>query len=246
MATEKDIDAPLTLELNGDDLTPELFVRGVRSFFTILNQLTDQIDDSVAWRVQVKEGSNLIGVYPNGSASAVSVGSIFNNIEAGLATLEKEAQEPENFPPRALEGVRDLAKISLGSDGDIGVRVWVDKRPHSLSAHSIAHIDDILKAGFEEQGAVSGKIETISEHGNAKFVIFQPLNSNPVQCVVPQERLADALKAFGKRAEVYGLVRYGKDGKAKRIKVEDIVIFPDDTNSPQHLDVLGLLRNLPR
>ncbi len=246
MATEKDIDAPLTLELNGDDLTPELFVRGIRSFFTVLNQLTDQIDDAVGWRVQVKAGSNLIGVYPNGGASAASVGSIFSSIEAGLSALEREAEEPENFPPRALEGVRDLAKISIGAEGDIGVRVWVDKRPHSLSAHSIANIDDILKAGFEEHGAVSGRIETVSEHGNAKFVIFQPLNSNPVQCVVPQERLADALKSFGKRAEVYGLVRYGKDGRPKRIKVEDITILPDDANLPHHLDVLGLLRNVPQ
>lgn len=246
MATAKDIDAPLTLEMNGEDLTPELFVRGVRSFFTILNQLTDQIDDAVGWRIQVKEGSNLIGVYPNGAANSASVGSIYNSIEAGLASLEIEAEEPKHFPPRALESVRDLAKISLGTDGEIDVRVWVEKRPHNLTAHAVAHIDDILKSGFEEHGAVTGRIETVSDHGNARFVIYQPLSANPVQCVVPQERLADALKAFRKRAEVFGLVRYGKDGKPKRIKVEDIIELPDDSELPSHLDVLGLLRNLPR
>lgn len=246
MATAKDIDAPLTLELNGDDLTPELFARGVRSFFTILNQLTDQIDDTVGWRIQVKSGSNLIGVYPNGVSSSGSVGSIMRSIESGLAMLERESEEPENFPPRALEGVRDLAKISLGTDGDIAVKVWVEKRPHSLTAHSIANIDDILRSGFEEHGAVSGRIETVSDHGNAKFVIYQPLNANPVQCIVPQEQLPYALRAFGKRAEVYGLVRYGKDGKPKRIMVEDIIELPDDSQLPHHLDVLGLLRNLPQ
>ncbi|MXO72254.1 hypothetical protein [Alteraurantiacibacter buctensis] len=246
MATEKDIEAPLTLELNGEDLTPELFVRGVRSFFAVLNQLTDQIDDTVGWRVQVKQGSNLIGVYPNGGANSASVGSIYSSIEAGLSSLERDAEEPENFPPRALEGVRDLAKISLGADADIGVRVWVEKRPHGLSAHSIANIDDILKSGFEEHGAVVGRIETISEHGNAKFIIFQPLDGNAVHCIVPPERLPDALKAFGHRAEVYGLVRYGKDDKPKRIKVEDITIFPPDDELPSAYDVVGLLRNSPR
>lgn len=246
MATEKDIEAPLTLELNGDDLTPELFVRGVRSFFSMLNQLTDQIDDAVAWRVQVKQGSNLIGVYPNASSSGASLGAIYNNIETALALLEERAEEPPHFSQRALESVRDLAKISLGNDADIGVRVWVEKRPHSLSAHSVANIDDILKAGFEEQGAVMGKIETVSEHGNAKFIIFQPIDSNAVHCVVSPERLPSIVSAFGKRAEVYGLVRYGKDGKPKRIKVEDVIVFPDDTELPTAFDVMGLLRNSPR
>lgn len=246
MATEKDIDAPLTLELDGDDLTPELFVRGVRSFFAILNQLTDQIDDTVGWRVQVKAGSNLIGVYPNGGISGATVGSIYSSIEAGLAKLEREAEEPEHFPPKALEGVRDLAKISVGGEGDILVRVWVQKRAHQLSAHAIANVDDILRSGFEEHGAVAGKIETVSEHGNAKFVIFQPHNQNAVQCVVPESQLASALNAFGRRAEVYGLVKYGKDGLPRRIKVEDIMILPNDDDLPSHMDVLGLLRNTPK
>ena len=245
MATAKDIKAPLTLELNGDGLTPELFVRGVRSFFAIVTQLTDQIDDSVTWRVQVNEGSNLIGAIPTGS-SAAAIGSIISSVEAGLASLERGIEEPRNFPSRALQGVRDLAKISVGSEGDVEVRVWVEKRPHTLTAHSVANIDDILQSGFEEHGAVSGRIETVSEHGNAMFVIYQPLDSHPVQCVVPQDQLPDALKAFGKRAEVYGLVKYDKEGRPKRIKVEDIIIMPEDSTLPKHTDVLGLLRNLPQ
>ena len=246
LASAKDIDAPLTLELGGEDITPELFVRGVRSFFAILNELTDQIDDSVGWRIQVKQGSNLVGVFPRGMPSQASVGSIIASVQSGLAMLEKEAREPEHFPERALEGVRDLAKLSVGSDGEMTVKIWAGKTAQCLSAHSIAHIDDILSSGFEEQGAVSGKVQTVSERGGARFVIYQPTNAKPVNCIVPEEQLPLVLKAFGHRAEIYGMVKYRRDGTPQRIKVEDIVQFPDDADLPRHTDVLGVLRNSPR
>ena len=238
MANASDIDAPLTLELSGDDITPEIFVRGVRSFFAVLNEFTDQIDDTVGWRVQVKAGSNLVGVWPRGIPSPAS-GAIISSVNAGLKALETDTIDESAFPGRALEHARNLAKIAVASDGDLTVRVWSDKQPHSLTARTVATIDDTIAGEFDEHGAVNGRVQTVSERGGAKFVIYDALNDHPIRCVVPPDKLSVALGAFGQRAEIYGMVRYRKDGSPRRIKVEDIVVFPDDTALPRAVEVRG-------
>lgn len=240
MATEKDIDAPLTLELSGDDITPEIFARGVRSFFAVLSSFTDEIDDTVAWRVQVKAGSNLVGVWPKGVPTA-AVGQIINSVEAGLVAIESQTLDIDVFPEGALTPARDLAKLSAASDGDITVRVWTEKKPHALSARTIAQIDDVIGGDVEEHGAVAGRVQTVSERGGAKFVIYDALTDDAVRCIVPPDKLPDALKAFGHRAEIYGLVKYRPNGQPRRIKVEDIVIFPDDEALPRARAVRGIL-----
>ena len=244
MAEASDIEAPLTLELNGDDITPEIFVRGVRSFFAVLNEVTDQIDDSVGWRIQVKQGSNLIGVYPR--APNPSAAQIINSVEAGLAAIERAEEEPVEFTERALMGARDLAKLALASDGGVTVKVWADKRAQALSAKSVAHVDDILGDAFEEHGAIVGKIQTVSERGGARFVVYDALTDRAIRCILPEDKLDDAMGAFRHRCEIYGTIRYRKDGQPNQIKVEDIIIFPDDNDLPSAADVRGILRNLPR
>lgn len=245
MASASDIEAPLTLELSGDDITPEIFVRGVRSFFAVLNEVTDQIDDSVGWRVQVKRGSNLIGVYPRGMPSPAAA-QIINSVEAGLAAIERSEKEPEEFTERALSGARDLAKLALASDGGVTVQVWADRRAQSLTAKSIAYIDDLLGDAFEEHGALLGRIQTISERGGARFVVYDDLTDRPIRCILPEDKLDEAMAAFRHRCEIYGMIRYRKDGQPNRIRVEDIIVFPDDSELPSAADVRGLLRNFPR
>lgn len=246
MATEADIDAPLTLELDGDDLTPALFLRGARAFFDLVQAVTEAVDHSVIWRVQVKAGSNLIGLWPSGLAPAAAVERIVNSIGMGLETIEREPFEPREFAERGLSSARDLARLGLASGGEVRVKVWAEKRPHQITAQTIAHVDAILSEEFDEVGAVDGRIQTISERGGAKFVVYDWLTDRAIHCVIPPEMLERAMKAFGKRAEVYGTISYDREGRARRIKVEDLVLFPSDDALPSASNVRGLLSNFPR
>ena len=40
MVTKADIDADLTLEIDGEDITPEKFMRAARAFFGLVNEIT--------------------------------------------------------------------------------------------------------------------------------------------------------------------------------------------------------------
>ena len=45
MATKDDIDADLTLELQSNNVTPEKFVKAVRAFFGLVNEVTRELRD---------------------------------------------------------------------------------------------------------------------------------------------------------------------------------------------------------
>ena len=112
-----------------------------------------------------------------------------------------------------------------------------------MTVKSVAFIDDVLGEAFEEHGAVSGRVQTVSERGSIKFVIYDSLTDKPIQCLIGEDQMEEAMHAFGHRAEVYGMVAYKKDGQARRIRVEEINVFPPDAELPSAKDVRGLLRN---
>ena len=64
-AVQIDTDTDLTLEIRGKRVTPEKFLRGVRAFFGVVRGVTNEVcadRPKVEWLVQVKAGSNLVGV----------------------------------------------------------------------------------------------------------------------------------------------------------------------------------------
>ncbi len=245
MATPNDIDAPLTLEMSGDDVTPAAFVRAVKSFFAAVKSLTDEVDSDLHWRVQVKQASNLISAIPKGKYNVRSVADIVSSFDRGFKIIENSGQDIGDFPEEALESIKDLASVAVGADGDMLVRLWTEKKPHNLSARTIAAIDDILTGAFTEHGSVYGVIETISQRGGARFVIYENRNPKAINCIVPSEKLTDAIAAFGKRAEVYGKVHYDKHGRPVRVNVEEIDIFPENSDLPNFKDVKGVLGRIP-
>ena len=76
-------------------------------------------------------------------------------------------------------------------------------------------------------------------------MIYENRNPKAINCIVPPEKLADVIAAFGKRAEVYGRIHYDKNGRPARVNVEEIDIFPDNADLPNFKDVKGILGRIP-
>lgn len=239
MATREDIEQPLTLEFGGD-VEPAEFERLVAAFFDVV-QGVDAPGDAIHWTVQVKKGSQLVGVRATeGAAAAARFASV---IADGFAALEKQAEKPRGFSDRALRGIRTIAKASGGSAAP---RIWADFVARPLSLHVAANISEILEGNIVEYGAVTGKLETLSERNGFRFVVYDELWDHPVNCLFDEEVIARVMQAFGKRVEVYGEVRYRKDGRATAVTVEDFVQFPDADVLPKVASVRGILRNYRR
>lgn len=245
MATEADIIAPLTLELDGAGLTPERFMRAVRHFFDLAKSVTDAVRDErapVVWNVQVKAGSNLVGLVPDAEAPADLVNEIAAQLAAGAASLEQQAVEVSGFDGVAMKAVRGLGKVA--DDGNF-VRLWAAKQPRPITQRTASNVNAILGGEYDEHGAVEGYVRTVSDDGGFKIVIKDDLWGN-IRCFIDASKLDFALKCFGKRVEAYGLVRYSQEGRAKSVKVEEIMPFPDVAALPTAASVRGILGDARR
>ena len=239
MATREDIEQPLTLEFGGE-VEPAEFERLVAAFFDVI-QGVEVPGPEVHWTVQVKKGSQLVGLAP--AAASAHAAIIARTISAGMDALERKAEKPAGFSDKALRGLRTIAKAS---DSKSAPRIWADFAPRLLSLHLAANVGELLEGNIVEYGSVSGKLETLSERNGLKFVVYDALWDHPVNCLFKEEDMPRVMAAFRKRVEVYGEVRYRRDGRTTSVSVEDFTQFPDAEALPTVQEVRGILRNFRR
>jgi hypothetical protein len=248
MATRLDVDTDLTLELSGRAITPEKFLRGVQSFFGILAEVTREIGGkprAVEWMVTVKSGSNLVQVAPQPGYDPKLVSAITSAVAAGIAQIDRNDVCPENFTEKALREVRDLGEMVGGAKSDdTSVRIWGQRRPIDITHKAVANINALLASEHKDYGSIEGRLQTLSERGGLKFIVYEPLWDRRIDCSMPDELMDQAIAAFRKRVEVYGLIRYRRDGRPVRIEVDDIIPFPAGTELPSFRDVHGILRRV--
>lgn len=246
MAKPEDIEADLTFEIDGSEVTPAKFRRGVNAFVGLLETLTHAVckdDPQVEWRMKVKAGSNLIGAIAADGANLAHVEKIQTLFDRGLEMFEVRGQVPPVFTEAAVRHVRDLAALpATKPDDDTRVGLWVRQRRREITPQIWETAKASLQAGFDEVGTIEGRLSVVSERGEPHFVIYEPVWDKPVKCTVPEELLDRALELWRHRVAAHGLVHYRPDGIPTRIDAEEIEIFASDEHLPSLDDVQGILR----
>ena len=248
VATRADIDSDMTLEIDGRTVTPDLFLRGVRAFFGIVREVTRDVCGERPvdiWRVQVKDGSNLIGIdRVPGFTDAATIAAISERVRTGLETLEERAEEPSWFPRPAIKHLRDLGAI-VGTDegNDTRVRVWIKQDALGVTQRTVANAAELLREAYEDHGSVEGRLQVASERGALHVVLYEPVWDKPIRCYMDEDQMEEALSHFGKRVEIFGMVKYRKDGSASSIRAEQISPFPLAADLPQVDTMVGILRD---
>jgi len=248
MADKVDIDADLTLEIDGRNVTPEKFMKGVRAFFGLVSEITRDLagpKDFINWTVQVKDGSNLIGMAPSYSTVPVAVlDAIYVKVRDGIESIENSADDPEGIPEAALKHIRDLGSVagSGDEDDDTKIRVWTRKLPVAVTHKAVAHVAVLLAESYEDFGTIEGRVQVISEQGNLHVFIAEPIHGRRVRCFFEEEMLPRFLAAFRKRVEVKGKIKYRRDGKPISIFATGLTDFPDNKNLPSFKEMRGIFR----
>lgn len=247
MATRSDIDADLMLEIDGRDVTPRRFLRGVRAFFGLVDEVTRAIvgpADEVQWAVRVKSGSALVGLVPARSTVAPEVlDGIYATVQRGVEGVERAAEEPERLPPGALKHIRDLGAVAgAGEQDDAIVRVWTRRKAVQVTHKTVAHAAVLLDEDHEDFGTIEGRIQVVSERGDLHVYVTEPIRQRQVRCVFPDEMLPAFLAAFRKRVEITGRIRYRRDGVPVSIAATKLTEFPGPDELPSYKAVRGILR----
>jgi hypothetical protein len=246
MATRGNIRTDLVLEIDGAHITPEKFLKAVRAFFVIVDEVTAEVageKDVISWRVQADHGRNLVGVRPEPGHSPALVARVTQAVSDGLTHIERAATAPAHFNERALRHLRDLATLAGNAHGDdTTIRIWVNKSPIAVTHNAASNVDEIVAIEHEDFGSIERRLETLPRQKGLQFVIHEPLGGQAICCeIAADELLEQAMANFRKRVEVYGTIKYRKDGKPVSIRVEEIVPFPASDKLPSFRELHGIL-----
>jgi hypothetical protein len=248
MATKDDIDTDLTLELDGKNVTPEKFLKAVRAFFGLVNEVTRELagpKEFIHWTVQVKDGSNLVGVMPShASVSPVVLDNIYALVQESISSIETTAEEPpEGLPEPALRHIRDLGSITgTGEDDDTTVRIWTKRLPAPVTHKAASHVTTLLAESYEDLGTIEGRVQVISEQGALHVFVTEPISGRRVRCLFDEEMLQRFLGAFRKRVEIKGKIKYRRDHKPISIFATNLVEFPESKDLPSFREMRGIFR----
>lgn len=247
MATKDDIDTGLTLELDGQNVTPEKFMKAVRAFFGLVNEVTRELagpKEFIHWNVQVKHGSNLVGVTPgHANVRPFLLDNIYALVHEGISSIEHSAEEPEGLPEPALKHIRDLASVAgVGDDDDTRVRVWAKHLPAPITHKAAAHVATLLAESYEDFGTIDGRVNVISDEGNLHVFITEPIGGRRIRCYFEEEMLPRFLAAFRKRVEIKGKIKYRRDHKPISIFATGLIEFPSSKELPSFKEMRGIFR----
>ena len=246
MARSEDIEADVTLEIEGSAITPAKFRKGVNAFVGLLEALTKSVcrdEPPVEWRMQVKAGSNLVGASTAEGANPRHVREILSLMASGLEHFDIDGEVPPVYPDPAVRHVGDLSAITARSpDDDTRVGVWVKKRRTEITPRTSASAKRALRGGFDEEGTIEGQLSVLSERGGVHFVVYESVWERGVNCTVPEDMVEQLMNLWRHRVAVHGLVRYRADGLPTSVRVEQVEALADDSVLPSHDDVCGILR----
>lgn len=240
------MDKHLTLELKGNRVTTDKVKDGIVAFFSLLDEVVKDVTGSkrsVNWVVSVKSTS--LGFVctpePSRKIKPEELDEILHSIPDGIDILEKTSSRPPHFNDKALEFAQDLGNLpSIKGNGLLSVDVRAGKNVHSITKHAVANVDDILGYAGQAIGSVEGRLETISERGGYTITVYDAITDKGVRCSMDEKQINNALGYFGSRVSVWGLIRYGRDGQPKTIRVDELRVFKGE-GVPTAKDVLGII-----
>lgn len=239
----------ITLKLEGDRINADKLKSSINSFYGFVDEIASQVFSRrkpIKWIVKVKEGSiELINEAELGEKLDQNLqNKVFSLIGDGIAILNKEAKIPSNYNDRALLYLQNLASIpDIHKNGLERIDILIDEERYTLSQHVAENVDTLLGVKYRSFGSIEGMLQTISERGSKRFMVYDSLTDGRVRCNIDDDEIMHkATEAFAKRVYVYGAISYDSMGNPKSIKAEELRVFKDNQDLPTADDVCGIIR----
>jgi hypothetical protein len=107
-----------------------------------------------------------------------------------MDALERGDVQPAYFSESALRYARALGEVAnAGDQNDVRVRLWAKKQPSPISNRVAATVLGALAEEFEDYGSIDGKLQTVSERGAMRFIVYDTLTDRGVPCYVSVDKL---------------------------------------------------------
>ena len=243
----KKVNSDVTLALEDKSIAALDFRSAVEHFFGLVKEVTGTAApgrDPNQWYIELYRGSAGLGLRAlPGAYTKEQVHRISSAVVKGLQDL-KASRRPRLFNDSAIEHSKVLAGMVSRKNDNLMLRVFGRNGAGEVTlSRSIARgAVNILAPVYEQEGSVDGILETISSRQQNEVVVYDALNDMGIRCFINATMVQEALPAFNKRVEVFGLVQYRDDGQPVSVKARSIVPFPADEEIPSVDEMRQLLK----
>ena len=242
MATERDIESDITLEIDGDLVSPTQLAKALTAFSALLNSAHRKCDESasVKWGIQVSKGSNLLAFIPKNQINPAAIAIV----EEGLRSLDKEARCPSGYDESMLYNLQTLSEIVKNTKTQrTTLKAWLYKKPIPIGAAIKGNVDIVLEGAFSEYGAVEGKLLVLDSEDAPEFVIIEPLHAKRITCTAVDRAVFDsAYNLYEQRVEAEGMIKYTGNGVPYAIRVDKIHSILPTPGVPDYKLTRGILK----
>lgn len=244
-----DEETKIELSLDGDFVDAKNFLQGVEAFVGLIKEVGSVVstnNQKIQWMIKVREGSNVVGVYPGGSKSSFDAAIMsIAAVESGLRNLEERAERPRHFSDDALRRVRALSDIVGSSGGRIDlVKVLGLNTTIRVTHQAFANVEKILGGYLVSFGSVEGRLRLVSDLRGNQIAIEDAITHKKVRCSLSPDDMEIIAKHFGRRVSVHGLVKYRPDGEMVSVQVHQYRLLRENKDLPTADDVKGIFREL--
>ncbi|MCJ7509957.1 MAG: hypothetical protein MUP14_03605 [Dehalococcoidia bacterium] len=239
--------ATLALRISGEprNITVRGFLSALDSWLKILGDLDSAISGepqgSLDWFVVgLSTGSLAVEVESRSKLEDKNVGpEVAGAFITGLEHIERQGTSPAYLSETGMQRMRHLLRL-IGREGAAGITVTHLSQTVEVSARASANIDQLMRVQQRSIGSVEGKLETISIHGRARFVVYHGLTRKAVTCKFDPGRWLNKVKdALGHRVNVSGMVHYNAKSEPLRVELEEIRILREKGELPSTAEISG-------
>jgi len=237
----------LTIDLEGD-LPLEKFEKAVVAFFELIKEVTKEVlreNQQIRWTVTVRAGSAVLNAIPHYTEDlAAQAREILHAVPSGVKSIESGTEEiPKFFNREAVRAVKRLGSLQGLKPTDItAVKIRSGSEKAFVTPKSVVVADSLIGGQRQSYGSIEGKMQTITDRGSFRFVIYDSLFDHRVDCFIDEGLIDKAVGSFRMRVRASGMVQYDGMGDPVSIKVDEIYAFRPNSDLPSVREMIGIFK----
>jgi hypothetical protein len=233
----------IEIRIEGRRLPPEKFLSGASEFVALVQGVAKNVTGvKIEWLVGVDKGSTIVRL--RASIPSVESEKAIDTVCQGVRALRNGTRTmPYGFTRENVSSAKIIAGLVDGEEVQ-AVSIRNGGTPEEMP-HTIVQIADAILEGQHHIafGSIEGRIVSLSAKHGFICVIDDPIQRREITCYLQtDEAQRKAVEGYTKRVAAKGLIHYAKEGHAVNITVDDIRIFPPDSELPTIADVQAIYK----
>jgi len=159
----------------------------------------------------------------------------------GWSVIEQQCVTPPYLSEQGMKQAKQLTRL-IGREGMTGFVAASQTESVEITPQASANIEQLLKVRHCSIGSVEGKLETISIHGESRFIIYHSRSGKAVTCRVTRDKLPSMISTemLGRRIIASGKVCSNMKGEPLRVDAEDIKVLRRQEELPPTAALSGM------